>query len=62
MKQRCTFCGKRDHTAKNCPQSHGGQGNRNRMRCTYCGAKNHNKDACPSLKAPHNHPADGYFG
>ena len=44
---RCTFCGKKTHTIKNCPKTWSGSVNHARMRCTYCGAKDHEIEACP---------------
>lgn len=44
---RCTYCGARTHTERNCPKTANGQMNRARMRCEYCGSDQHNVDACP---------------
>lgn len=45
---RCTYCGSRLHTLRNCPKTWIGQANRVGMRCSYCGSNNHNLNACPS--------------
>jgi hypothetical protein len=44
---RCSYCGKKTHTIKNCPSTANGQSNRLHMFCTYCGSKQHNITACP---------------
>lgn len=44
---RCSYCGSKLHTEKNCPNTWSGQGNRNAMRCSYCGARDHTIAACP---------------
>lgn len=54
--QWCSYCGSHAHTAKLCPKTWGGQGNRNALRCGYCGGRDHSNESCPKLGRAHRLP------
>lgn len=60
MKQRCSYCGSNQHTARHCPKTAGGQANRRGLWCTYCGSNEHSIMACPKNGARRGADPDEY--